>query len=277
MRLFHIYLQLILVIVLLTANESFSQEKEESTGPVEVEQYSDSNAAGDITYEKQKDLLAPYKYRRDKHGIIFSVGTEKYYPKNFLSLLDNVSIDKILKDEPINLFAIDIGYKYNFSLGSLALAYTFASGSGTGSFNNETRSIAFQRQTVSAGYYADNIFNEPWVVPYGTVGLSQFSLSEERYNATATLADDSAVTDPILSFKAGLLFQLNWIEAGIDSNTHAEGLRSSGLENTFLDVHFSWYQHIKDTFDINNPVQTADLDPDLNAEAQLGIGLKLEF
>ena len=254
-----------------------SQENAESAGLVEVEQYNDIEMTGDITLEKQKDLQAPYKVRRDKHGVIFSVGTEKYYPKNFLSVLDNVSIKQILKDEPINLFAIDIGYKYNFSLGSVAVTYAYASGSGTGSFNNETRSIAFQKQTISTGYYADNIFSEPWVVPYGTIGLSQFSLNEEEYNATGTLADDSAVSDPILSYKLGFLFQLNWIEAGIDSNTHADGLRSSGLENTFLDVHLSWYENIKETFDVNNPIQTANFDPDLKSEAQLGIGLKLEF
>ena len=277
MNAFRIYLFFAVVVIFFAAEKSISQETLESTGPVEVEQYTDNETTGDITLEKQKDLSAPYKDRRGKHGVVFTVGTEKYYPKDFLSVLDNVSINQILKEEAINLFTIDIGYKYNFSLGALAFTYAYASGSGTGSFNNETRSIAFQRQTVSAGYYADNIFSEPWVVPYGAAGLSQFSLDEEEYNATGTLADDSAVTEPILSLKAGLLFQLNWIESGIDSSTHVDGLRSSGLENTYLDVHVSWYQHLKETFDVNNPIQTANYDPDLNAEAQLGIGLKLEF
>lgn len=265
------------MFIFLSAGASMSQETANPAGSVEVEVYDDSVPSVDVSLEKKQDFLAPYKQRRNKHGVLFSVGTEKYYPKNFLSLLDNTSIEKILKNEPINLFTIDIGYKYNFVLGSLAFSYTYASGSGTGSFNNETRSISFQRQSLLAGYYADNIFSEPWVVPYASGGLSQFTLDEEEYNPTGTLADDSAVTDPILNFKVGLLFQLNWIEAGIDSNTHVDGLRSSGLENTYLDIHVSWFDHLTDTFDITNPIQTAENDPDLKAEAQLGLGLKLEF
>ena len=74
-----------------------------------------------------------------------------------------------------------------------------------------------------------------------------------------------------------LLFQLNWIESGIDSTTHSEGLRSSGLENTFLDVHLSWFDPTQDLYDPRNAIATKDSDPNLNAEAQLGIGLRLEF
>ena len=267
----------VFILVCFFASASMSQESADPTGNVEIEVYQDSQAPGDVFIENQADFSAPYKQRRSKHGVLFSVGTEKYYPKNFVSVLDNTGIEKILKNQPINLFTIDIGYKYNFGLGSLAFSYAYASGSGTGGFNNESRDISFQRQSLLAGYYADNIFNEPWVVPYGSAGISQFTLDEEEYNPTGTLADDSVVTDPILNLKAGLLFQLNWIESGIDSNTHVDGLRSSGLENTFLDIHISWFEHLTETFDINNPVETAENDPDLSAEAQLGVGLKLEF
>lgn len=265
-------------VMFVFINKAISQEDSNVSGAdnlVEVEAYTET--AGTVSVENQTDLLAPYRSRRSKHGITFSFGTEKFYPKNYLSFLDNATIDQILKSQPINLFAVDIGYKYNFNLGSLTFNYNYASGSGTGSFKNESRNIDFQRQTLSAGYYADSLFSEPWVVPYGSVGLSQFHISEEEYNSTGTLADDSAITDPILNYKVGVLFQLNWIESGIDSNTHVDGLRSSGLENTYLDLYFSWYQPTKETFDIKNPVGTADLDPDLRAEAQLGLGLKLEF
>ncbi len=254
---------------------AMAQSDSENTGLVEIEEY--DTPVDELTYVKAVDLSAPYKQRRGKHGAIFGVAAEKFYPAEMLSLLDDASIDQILDKQPISLLAVELGYKYNFPLGSFAISYGFATGFATGSLNNASRKIDFKRQNISASYFADMFFNEPWVVPYGSAGITQFILEEEEFTAAATVAEDSITTGFSLNYKVGLLFQLNWIESGIDSTTHTEGLRSSGLENTFLDVHLSWYDPTQDLYDPRNAIATKDSDPNLNAEAQLGIGLKLEF
>ncbi len=244
-------------------------------GLVEVEQL--DTGSGEVSFERVVDLNAPYRQRRGKHGVLFGVGAEKFYPKEMLSLLDDVSIDDILDKKPIDLLSIELGYKYNFTLGAVTLAYGYATGSAVGSFNNASRKIGFKRQNVTAGYYADTIFNEPWVVPYAVAGITQFIMEEEESTAATIVAEDSIRTGFSLNYKAGFMFQLNWIESGIDSTTHSDGLRSSGLENTYLDVFVSWYDPTQDLYDPNNALATKDSDPNLNAEAQLGLGLKLEF
>ena len=238
------------------------------------------NAAVDdeVAVESNVIYSTPYKQRRSTHGILFGVSSEKFYPKEMLSLLDDASIDQILDKKPIDLLNISLGYKYNFNLGALSLVYSFSEGSGSGRFNNAQRKIHFQKQNISVGYYADNVLSEPWVVPYGQAGLNQFSMTEEESNAAGEqLFEDSQTTDFSLMYSVGLLFQLNWIEGGIDANTHADGLRSSGLENTFLDIYFSWHQPAQKLYDPNNRAATLEDDPNLSAEAQLGVGLKLEF
>ena len=266
---------LALILVFSFARPAFSQDAFDTTGLVEVEPQ--DSGSGSVSIERQVDLSVFYKKRRSNHGVIFGLGAEKFYPKKMLSLLDDVTIDRILANKPINLVTLELGYKYNFLFGALSLTYGYAKGKGTGDFNSSTRSMDFQRQTLSASYYADNLLNEPWVVPYGSVGISQFTLAEEEYTAAATVADDSITTDFSLNYKVGLLIQLNWIESGIDNSTHYEGLKSSGLENTFLDIHLSWYDPTQNLYDPSKHIATKENDPDLRAEAQLGIGIKLEF
>ena len=268
-------ISILVVAALFFPAITIAQSNENSAGLVEIEEY--TTAADEVIYVKAVDSSAPYKQRRGKHGAIFGVASEKFYPSDMLSLLDDASIDAILAKQPINLLAVELGYKYNFPLGSVAVAYSFATGSATGSLNNASRKIDFKRQNVSASYFADMLLNEPWVVPYGSAGVSQFILQEEEFTAAAAVADDSITTGFSLNYRVGLLFQLNWIESGIDSTTHSEGLRSSGLENTFLDISLSWYEPTQNLYDPRNAAATKDSDPNLHAEAQLGIGLKLEF
>ncbi|OFZ28474.1 MAG: hypothetical protein A2622_05090 [Bdellovibrionales bacterium RIFCSPHIGHO2_01_FULL_40_29] len=282
--------QFALATVFLFCGSAWSQDTEpydytdiiESEQNVEVAtpgyvEYEEPETLGDVYVESSVDSFAPYKERRGRHGVIFGIGMEKYYPQEFYSLLDDAFVDDFLDGQAIDMFRVELGYKLNFALGALTLTYSYATGSTTGSLAGSSRHVSFQRHVGAAGYYLDNILKEPWVVPYGQVGIHQISLDEEQYTAAETIAEDSVTTGFALNYKAGILIQLNWIESAIDPTTHAEGLRSSGLENTYLDISLSWYDPSQELYDPNSPIETADLDPDLRAEAQLGVGLKLEF
>lgn len=227
---------------------------------------------GEVAVERGEDYNLPYKKRRSHHGVLFSVGMEKLDPTEYISLLDDTPIKDMLGDSVVTLLGAELGYKYNFSLGSVYILGGFSAGKLSSDSTGTTRELDLQKLSLSAGYSADAMFDEPWIVPYGQVGIHQFSVSETKADTS-----DSATTQISLNYRFGLLFQLNWIEKSIDPSTHEEGLRSSGLENTFLDVYASWYEPSSDLFDPANAAGTASGDPDLRSEATLGVALKMEF
>ncbi|MBC7464898.1 MAG: hypothetical protein H7256_02810 [Bdellovibrio sp.] len=229
----------------------------------------------EVRYERVQDYSKPYKQRRGKHGFLFEVGIENIEPTEYYSLLSatDVNIKELVGGSSISLINVEVGYKYNFQLGAVYLMGSYAVGSASDTVTAVKNKLEVSRLNLSLGYAADMLFNEPWVVPYGQVGVHQFDVTE-----TIGDASTSATTQPSLNFRAGLLFQLNWIEKGIDSSTHSEGLRSSGLENTFLDVYATWYEPSASagTYVPNNP-ETHSADPDMRSEGTIGVALKMEF
>lgn len=225
---------------------------------------------GEVLVEKQEDVNASYKDRRTRHGALLSINYEKYYPTDYFSILGDVYIEDMIGDTPLNLIGVEFGYKLNFALGSLSFLGGYSQGNAKGSVDSVDRYLKVSRQGASIGFALDNLLREPWIVPYGQVGAHQFLIEEEDN------VDSSAATTALsLNYKVGLLFQLNWIESYLDPNSHAEGLRSSGLENTFLDVYAMAHMSSNDLADPN--VANSEGDPDMKSNAELGIGLKMEF
>lgn len=232
-----------------------------------------------VTVEKTEDPNLPYKQRRGKHGVLFSIGMETIEPTEYYSLIEttDVGIKDLLGGSSMSMLNVELGYKYNFSLGSAYVIGAYATGSNSNTADAIERKLEVSRMNLSLGYQADMLFDEPWVVPYAQVGVHQFNVSEKRTTAT-TSDSNSASTEPSLNYRAGLLFQLNWIEKSIDPMTHSDGIRSSGLENTFLDVYATWYEPSESSSGYDpNDATTHNVDPDMRSEATIGVALKMEF
>lgn len=233
----------------------------------------DANAqqgSGLVTLEKQEDYTKDYKSRRGTHGALLSVSTEAFYPIDYRSLYNDAYIEQIIGEDKINLVGIEIGYKYNFGPISAAILGQFSQGSVNGNVSGDPRTIKVAKQGFSANIALDGILNEPWVVPYAQVGMHQFSVEESK-------TTDSASGGTALSFnyRYGLLFQIDWIENRIDKSAKGDQLRSSGLENTFIDVYFANYLASRGAVD---PADASnDGDPNLFSSGEMGIGLKMEF
>ena len=226
--------------------------------------------SGLVALEKQEDYTKDYKDRRGTHGALFSVSTEAFYPIDYRSLYNDAYIEDIINEDKINLIGIEIGYKYNMGPASLAILGQFSQGSITGAVAGDPTTLKVVKQGLSANIALDAVLNEPWVVPYAQAGMHQFSIEESR---TA----DSASGGTALSFnyRYGLLFQIDWIENRIDKSAKGDQLRSSGLENTFIDVYFAKY--LASSGAINPADSASDGDPNLFSNAEMGIGLKMEF
>ena len=230
--------------------------------------YTDTHTPGPVSYEKVSDLTLPYKQRRKTHGVLFSINYEDFYPSDYLSIIDNSHIDGFLDGSSAKMFGAEIGYKYNFSAGSLALLFQYAKGGSVGNKLGYDRSIEIEKMSLSANYAADMLMKEPYIIPYIQGSLSNFEIQEDDQNF-----EGANSAKMVMGYRFGLLFQLDWIEKSIDSKTHEQGLTSSGLQNTYLDLYVNNYMTPSNTLSASNPEGGADV----TANMQLGLGLKMEF
>lgn len=225
---------------------------------------------GEVILETRPDISQSYKNRRGKHGVLFGVALEKFYPVDYRSVLEDAYIEDIIGSDKIDLVGIELGYKYNFSLGSLGFLLGYSQGSIEGAVSNVPRTLTVARTGLSANYAADAFFEEPWVVPYLQVGVHQFNVSESNDTQSASGSASMA-----FNYRFGLLFQLDWIENSFDKGAKADRLNSSGLENTFLEVYYAEHQASSNAIDPSNPSNEGE--PNMYSSGEIGLGLKLEF
>ncbi len=233
----------------------------------------DERVYADVEVESRIDYTLPYKQRRTKWGMLLFLGAEMFYPSEYSSVImtgENGKFRQFSNSKMMTLGSVELGAKYNTLLGSFGLLGGFAGGQisnpdlGLTSFNISIYKVGFN-------FAMDNVFIEPYVVPYVQGGVHVIDYKETSVVANIE-SEEGQTTDPIYHFRAGLLFQLNWLEKKIDPNTHYNGLVSSGLENTFIDVFYSYYAQ---------PLTVAeaaeqDGDPDFES-SEYGVGLKMEF
>lgn len=234
-----------------------------------------SNSSDTITLESYNDISDTYKGRRTRHGILFSIYSEDYYPLDYYSMFRDGYIEKTIGEDKIKLLGAELGYKYNFKLGSMAFLVGYSQGTMNSGDSATNRTLSLKRTSIGINYALDNYFQEPWVVPYAEVGVYQFQ-AEESQNTSSTVYEKLDVTTEMaFRYKFGLLVQLNWIENSIDPNTHSEGLRSSGLQNTFLDIYMLEHYPSTALYDPND--ENSEGDPNLSSGLEYGLGLKMEF
>lgn len=259
-------LKKVLISVLLTSCLFLNAQAQE----LELDTTTEStNASGTVTLEKTEDYTQSYKLRRGKNGALFSVTTEKFYPSEYYSLFQDAGIGDIVGEDRADLIGVELGYKRNIDLGSIAILANYAQGGIDGSFSGASRNLSFVKQGVSVNFALDNLMQEPYVVPYVQAGIHQFLVTE-----SGSAGDESASTGISLNYKFGLLFQLDWIENSIDKTAKVDRLRSSGLENTYIDVYMVQYMASSNAADPANP---SEGDPNLASSGEIGVGLKLEF
>ena len=227
--------------------------------------YIDSVETGSVVVEEPLDVSANYKNRRSAHGFVLAVHSENFYPIDYQSMFGDVYIEDIVGSDAIKLTGIELGYKYNISIGSVTGLYNYSQGS-----LGSTRTISLSRQAVAANIALDGVLEEPWVVPYFQLGVHQFTASED--NGTTS---ESAVTGMSFNYRYGLQFQIDWIEALMDPSAKADRLRSSGLENTFIDVYYA--SHLASGAAQDPMVLGAEGEPNLVSAGEMGFGIRLEF
>lgn len=201
-----------------------------------------------------QDNLAPYKERRETHGVYFGMDYEAINFKNFISTLDGMSYKDLFGEDTVNLVQAGLDYKFNFSLGSVSAGLFY----GMGKVDADgSRSLEISKYGAAFRFMADMIMSEPYVVPY--LGISAWQMGISEKSATDSF---SATTQMGYNYALGFLIQLDWI----DYDTAKETTFNWGLENTFLDVYATQYAKTE-----------APDDPNTETDFTYGAGLRFEF
>lgn len=191
--------------------------------------------------------------------MLIGFGLENYKPKNYTSLIDAKTHEELFGDGIIPFGYFELGYKFNFMLGSLSALVGYSQGSLAGAGSGQERSILMERNTFRFMYIMDNIMSEPYLAPYASFGFWKIGLDEEEPGSGVTLSGESEMGTTLT---VGVLIQLNWIESEVSRRAYI----ASGMENTYLDLFLAQMGKT-----------SSDEDPDFSSEFNLGTGLRVEF
>lgn len=252
----------LLKVLLLTLVIAFSNHVQaEEDGPlgefVEVKPMDDAEPLVEV--KQHYNLNTPYKERRDRFGWIFSIGAENIFMPDYESIIDGQFYEDLFGSSDVTLLQGELGFKYNFKLGSIALSAGFGMGTLTDDRVGEERVLGIQRQFLGFNFYFDNLMKEPYAVPYVGAQVWTMDLKEEALDSGL---ENATTTGVGFSYKFGVMFQLNWL----DQDSAKYGYKDSHIENTYLDVYIT-----------QNTSTHDENDPDTSSDFNWGAGLKIEF
>ncbi|MES3036811.1 MAG: hypothetical protein V4736_02805 [Bdellovibrionota bacterium] len=209
-------------------------------------------------------LLLPYKERRETHGWEFALHLERILLENLQSEVTGVyqNYDEVYGTDPIYLPTFRIGYKYNFSLGSVILEGAYGYFDLSDDLSGTERTLNVKRQSVGATYVMDNVFSEPWIAPYAGVNLYNMELTDGYFDINGSEVTDTVTTGIGQHYMLGLLIQMN----GADPKAARTALFDYGLENSYVDLFLSKYA-----------LTANGDDPDTSTEFTWGAGMRFEF
>jgi hypothetical protein len=197
---------------------------EAASVPVEEEEnnaFSEEFAEGD---GEAVSYLKPYRQRRNSWGSLIAIGYSGYSPEDYdpSFVLDQFTSYYGNAETPLVEFTVSP--KKNFSFMSFGLDI------GVGYYVNrapDTSELSLIPVRLGLNLSLDTFFDEPYVVPYGTIGL--YTMLYREAFASQAVSGNTAMG---LYYSAGLRFQLDWVDSDGDYSSYDE----NGMENTFLFV-----------------------------------------
>ena len=206
--------------------------------------------------------VMPYKIRRQKWGQTFSVGYSQYNPLKYQSdftIASQGDFNSLYGKAETPMIELAYEYKRNFLLGSLGLEFGYGYYSNTTNAGSVLGQSTLSVQPLRLGfrYSMDNIFYEPYVVPYISTGAYSVLFSERQGNVNFSGNTQAA---GYLSF--GAKIQLNWADPASAVASYAE----SGLENSFVFAELRQFMK-----------SSSAKDPDFSSDLALAAGINFEF
>lgn len=237
---------LLITTLVVFANHLWAEERLESA--------EDQNLI-EVHYEA--DIRETYKKSRDSWSTVFSLGLDNLYPDKYTSVDGGQSYESLYDQAKVPIIQIGFGIKWNFIFGGLAAEIAVGTGQASSDVSGDSRNLQLTKSAATLSYYMDNIFEEPYVVPYASGGMVGL-----QYSETGGAQEDKGSTQPSSFLQAGVLLQLDWL----DPEAAVVARNEFGLNNTYLDIFASKYS-----------APTTEEDPDFQTGLNLGMGLRMEF
>jgi hypothetical protein len=213
-----------------------------------------------VEVRTNESIYYPYKQRQNQWGFSFSLGAENVSYPGLISQFDEESFEFLYGTSGVPMLSLELGPKYNMSWGSLALLAGYGLLDITDDRSGANDELTIQRYSATAIFYLDNIWSEPYFVPYVGGGIWMADYSEIRGAYPDEVSNTS--TDLGYHYKVGALIGLDWIEP----ESVLKSRRETGMKAMFVNVYAS------STF-----MSESEPDPDLENELDLGASLVFEF
>lgn len=249
---------LVLVIGILIQGLAYAQDEDEEDrlarkGLVTVEPAYVVSTEVDGEYK-----LVPYEERRGKWGSLISIGYSTYEPIYYEPNFIAEDFANIYTTPELPMIELKLAYRRNLSFGSLGgeLAVGF--------YQNESDAPDLVDSTlllipIHLGVLVslDNLWNEPYLVPYGSAGAYTVFHREKMGAQTK-----NGTTQAAPYFNAGVALQLNWLDKVAARRSYIE----SGIQNTYAYAEMQWKMP-----------SSNEADEDFGNDISYSGGLKIEF
>lgn len=202
-------------------------------------------------------LLIPYRNRRESWGQTISIGYSSYVPINYEPDVGAFNYRDVFGSEHLPLVETQFAIKKNLTIGSIGGEL------GVGIYKNESDSTVVSSSLelipvrLGLNLYLDNLFFEPYVVPYVAGGV--YTIFFDESHSAVTFKGNTQVAP---YYSMGLAFQLNWADREAARISYLD----SGIENSFL------YLEARQLM-----ASQAAADPDFSGPITWGAGVRLEF
>lgn len=239
------------------SREELQRLSEETNVNVEEEDY-----VSGTSLQQRSTYLKSFKERRPTWTFEFEAFYSQFEPLNFISA-DGTSFDIAYEAADIPLSGMGLDIKRNFSFGAIALGASIGYYSADTTYVDANNTFTIYAPSVRLTLFLDNLFEEPYMVPYVTGGYTYFIYEESFDDGINPIETIGGETDNFyVGF--GALVQLDWLDKDADASAF-----NSGLQNTFVFLEGRMY--------MDQGIIRKELDPDFSTGLYLAGGLRLEF
>lgn len=209
------------------------------------------------TAEAPLDRLASYRERRMRTGGYLSVAYSQFRPMDYNPSFAAQDFDTLYGGDSTQMIEFSMTYKINFVLGSLGL------GVGVG-YQKLESDLTYADSYLSVvptrleGIFSfDNLFDNPWIVPYGVAGVYSVYYREEQAASVFT-----GTTQAAPYFGGGVSFRIDAFVPEDSFNAYRENFQENSF--VFLEVR-KW-------------IESSNIsDPSFATNFQFGAGMRYEF
>ncbi|OQW52453.1 MAG: hypothetical protein A4S09_08855 [Proteobacteria bacterium SG_bin7] len=209
------------------------------------------------TAEAPLDRLASYKERRMSTGAYLSIAYSQFRPFDYNPSFAAQDFDTLYGGDSSQMIELSFIYKINFALGSIGLGFGVGYQKLESDLTYADSYLSVAPTRIETIFSFDNLFDNPYIVPYGVAGLYTVYYREEQASSAFT-----GTTEAAPYFGGGVSFRIDGFMPEESFNAYRENFQ----ENSFVYL------------EVRKWIESANIqDPNFATDFQFGGGVRFEF